>query len=120
MPVNVTVWARVALPGLHRWPNAPEHRAYLRNRHRHLFHVLAAVQVRHHDRDVEFHDLGDMIRSWWRSAGAHPVTSVRECGEKSCEHLARELWSHLDQHKLAVARVEVSEDGECGATLTKE
>lgn len=118
MGLNVTVWAGVELPGFHRWPTAPDSRDYLRSRHRHLFGITAHVAVGHDDRDVEFHDLQDLIRAWWAAA---PATGpARECGPMSCEALARELWTYLEaDHGLTVSRIDVCEDGECGATLTR-
>jgi hypothetical protein len=101
--VKTTVWATVDLPGFHCWPTAPPRRAYLRDRHRHLFRITAEVKVAHDDRDVEFHDLADLIRAWW-----------------AAESLAHELGAALcgPSQQLAVTRITVSEDGECGATIT--
>ena len=106
----VTVWASAALPGFHRWPDAPPQREYLAARHRHLFRVTAHVAAGHDDRDTEFHDLQDLIRAWW---GAGP----RECGDASCETIARALAGHLGRAALRVVQVEVSEDGENGAIV---
>jgi hypothetical protein len=111
VPGQVTVWARVALPGFHYWPGAPPHRSYLSARHRHLFIVAVAVAVDHDDRDTEFHDLADLIREWWGPPG-------RDWGASSCETLARGLAATLDDAGAAVVSVEVSEDGESGATYT--
>ena len=110
--MTVTVWTTVSVPGFHRWPDATDARSYLADRHRHLFRITAHVAVAHDDRDVEFHDLQDLIRAWWG-----PVT--RECGASSCEDLARQVRNHLkEDHRLDVVSVEVSEDGESGATVT--
>ncbi|WP_158884037.1 hypothetical protein [Amycolatopsis anabasis] len=111
--MSTTVWTRVTAPGFHRWPNATGPRSYLADRHRHLFHLTVHVPVAHDDRDVEFHDLQDLIRTWWGPG-------TRECGPASCEDLARELWTFLqnDCH-LTPSRVEVSEDGESGAIVTE-
>lgn len=108
---ETTVWASVTAPGFHHWPDATPHRAYLADHHRHLFHLHARVRVTHEDRQVEFHDLSDTLRTWW---GPHP----RDCGTASCETLARALAAHLDQLGMSVHTVTVSEDGEHGATLT--
>lgn len=106
--VEVTVWSTVVLEGWHRWPTAPDHRSYLRDRHRHLFNITAHVAVSHDDRDVEFHDLRDLITVWWET----------ERGAQSCEAIAQELHDHLtDNAKLTVTEVTVSEDGYDGATL---
>ena len=89
MPGEVTVWARVGLPGFHEWPGAAGTRAYLAARHRHLFIVTAWARVGHDDRDTEFHDLSDTIRAWWGPGEA------REWGDASCETLARRLAAVL-------------------------
>lgn len=109
MNERVTVWAEARLPGFHHWPDAPLHRSYLAQRHRHLFHIRATVRVTHDDRDVEFHDLADAIRAWWGPED-------RECVSRSCEALARELAGHLLERGMTVTQVDVSEDGETGAT----
>lgn len=110
MAVNTTVWTRVELPGFHRWPNAHPPREYLRDRHRHLFHIEVEVPVRHDERDVEFHDLQDLIRSWWGPR--------REWGAASCESIAKALFAHLrDEHGIRPTRITISEDGESGANL---
>lgn len=108
---DTTVWTVVKLPGFHRWALAPDHRAYLRDRHRHLFHVRVEVAVSHDDRDVEFHDLQDEIRRWWGSG-----TTDHE--GRSCEQIARRLGAVLQMAGIKVIRVIVSEDGESGATVT--
>ncbi|WP_028924207.1 hypothetical protein [Pseudonocardia acaciae] len=107
---RATVWATVDLPGFHHWPAATDRRAYLADRHRHLFWVRAEVTVSHTDRDVEFHDLGDLLRRWW---GA----DTRDWGASSCEDIAMSLWRHLLDAGLYPTEVTVSEDGEYGATL---
>lgn len=106
-----TVWTRIVLPGFHRWPGAGGQRQYLADRHRHLFVIEVEVPVVHDDRDVEFHDLQDLIRQWWGP-------DAREWGAASCEHIAKELLAHLQgAHGINPSRVTVSEDGESGATL---
>lgn len=106
-PQTVEVWSEVRLVGFHYWPGAPEHRDYLGVRHRHEFHLTATVAVSHDDRDVEFHDLRDIMTAWWEP----------ERGGQSCEHIGRELWDHLRAEGLTVTAITVSEDGYDGATL---
>lgn len=105
--LNRTIWTNVHLIGWHYWPNAPEPRDYLRASHRHEFHIRPEVRVSHDDRDIEFHDLRDIITEWW----------VPEQGTNSCETIARNLWDHLTGLGLTVISVTVSEDGYEGATL---
>lgn len=109
-----TAWATVDLPGWHHWPDAPPHRSYLRAPHRHLFRVRAEVVVNHDDRDVEFHDLQDVVREWWEQYGDGDV------GPRSCETLARLLAAALVARGFAPATIDVSEDQENGATVRFE
>lgn len=105
------VWATHVFEGFHHWPGAPEHRSYLRDPHRHLFHARVEVLVGDGDREVEFHDLRDAITEWVDS-------QERNFGPASCEHIAQRLIMHLsDQYD--VQSVTVSEDGENGATLER-
>lgn len=111
MDYRVEVTATVKLPGWHHWPNASPNRYYLGASHRHMFEVTAAVEVTDPDRQVEFHDLQDLIRGWW------PVDG--QLGSSSCEQIAASLAALLhDTYGLPVTRVEVSEDGEASAVLT--
>ena len=106
-PHTVTVWSEVRLVGWHRWPTASPHRDYLANRHRHEFRIRADVNVGHYDRDIEFHDLRDIIETWW----------TPEQGVTSCEGIGLKLWQHLVGLGFTVAAVTVSEDGYDGASL---
>lgn len=109
---TVVVWSLVKFVGFHRWPEAPDSRDYLRSRHRHEFNIRASVRVSHSDRDIEFHDLRDMIADWWGPGS-------KELGRMSCEDIALEVKEHLHlAHDLTVVSVEVSEDGYDGAVLT--
>lgn len=106
------MWATAQLPGFHHWPDAPDHRAYLRDRHRHLFHLRAEVSVSHDDRDVEFHDLSDWLRRIW-----HDRAPDGEWGPKSCEAIARELAAAAGWMGRSWS-MSVSEDGESGAVVS--
>lgn len=100
-----------AVPGFHRWAEAPDHRDYLRSRHRHLFHVRVELELFHDDREVEFHDLRDF---------AIELFGGGELGTASCEMIARELLQEITRRfgQDRRALVEVWEDGECGARVT--
>jgi hypothetical protein len=55
-----------------------------------------------------------------RPASLSRDTSARVDGSDSCEDLARDLWIVLeDGYQLTPAQVDVSEDGESGATVTE-
>lgn len=116
MPLRVDtaeVFGTVKLVGFHRWPEASGVRGYLADRHRHEFHITPHVAVGHHNRDVEFHDLRELVAGWWTETGGP------ERGRQSCEDMALSLAEHLtERHGLTVSRVVVSEDGYDGAVLT--
>ena len=95
--------------GFHRWPNPTENRLYLQSRHRHLFHVKVDLEVRHDEREVEFHDLLGKART---------LFGTGDFGDRSCETLARQLAEGiLARWPGRQVQVEVFEDGEVGAIL---
>ena len=114
MSETLKIWVTFALHGMHRYPDAPDEVAYLRNEHRHLFQFKVTVSVIHDDREVEFH----MLQNWCKAQYAE---SILELNHKSCEMIARDLMTLLTKKygDLRSYEVEVSEDGECGAILTQ-
>ena len=101
------------IDGVHSWPDAPEHRFYLRSPHRHRFVVTVWIQVAHENRDVEFHDLQDRVRDMIRQ-GREGVINFSSL---SCEHIARQLLYDLAAYGYTPLRVKVMEDDECGAEV---
>lgn len=104
--MRTTVWITTSFVGHHRWVDAPPAVVFLRQWHRHVFHVRLGVQVSRHDREVEFFQLkarvNDYLRQFWE--GRH--------FEDSCESIAASLLVAFD-----AVFVEVSEDGENGAVV---
>lgn len=110
---DATIFVRFTFAGFHRWAGASGARAYLADRHRHLFRVEVRVQVAHDDREVEFHDLLDRSRAIF----ADDLGTNGNFGSQSCEMLGRELGARLAKHYRRPVIVIVSEDGECGAQV---
>jgi hypothetical protein len=110
---------RFAAEGWHRWPDAPDRRRYLRDPHRHLFHIEVAIEVRHDEREIEYHDLLDLCRRLWPDReldGRAPG----DCAAWSCETLARSLADRLGAiYPGRALQVRVFEDGEVGALLAR-
>jgi len=93
---------------LHRWPHAPAHCAYLRNSHRHTFTYVVHLEVKHDDRDVEFHYLQNWISDW----------IISDWQEWSCEHIAEALRNAaMRRWPDRRCTTEVWEDDECGAIV---
>lgn len=101
------VFIRFAVPGFHRWPDAPPRAAYLRERHRHLFNVEVRVAVTKDNRQVEFHELLAFARGLLITDADH--------GSASCEQLARRIATKVRAAYGRPTQVCVSEDGEGGA-----
>jgi hypothetical protein len=114
-----TITARTTILGLHHWPNAPEHRAYLGVPHRHEFEATAEVVVGHGDREVEFHDLQDTLRDLLLAGGAPWGAGgvLADFGAQSCEMMAAGLYEDLTTLGYQPVRVTVSEDGQHDGTV---
>lgn len=115
---DTSIVVRWTHAGFHCWPSAREvtgeRRAYLADRHRHLFHYEVRLEVSHDDRQVEFHDLLDECRAF--------TTQRTEHGHRSCEMLAEEVLDFIDTRFPVVGlyrSVSVLEDNECGATKVR-
>lgn len=106
-----TIFVTFRKEGLHRYPAAPEGVEFLRNEHRHIFHFRVTIQVFHNDRDLEFILFKRELESLYS-------TSLLEMDFKSCEMLAEDLIGYITgKYPNRFVEVEVSEDGENGATL---
>jgi hypothetical protein len=99
------VWITTQFVGYHRWKDAPEEVDFLRNWHRHIFHVRVGVEVSALNREVEFFILKKKVDEFLK--GAYEGKTF----EASCEMIANVI---LNQFKASV--VTVSEDNENGAT----
>lgn len=107
--ISSAAWVTCQFEGWHAWPAAPEPRAYLATPHRHLFKVLVELEVFHDDREIEFHDLLDFVRSLL--PGPNLGAQSCEMMAKSLGHSIRSRWPGRD------CLVSVSEDGEVGARV---
>lgn len=97
----------------HCWPDAPDGVAFLRNLHRHEFHVCVVMEVDHDDRELEFilvkRDLDNQIED---SKQLWPTSA-------SCEQMAFWIGGYLlGKYGERHITVEVSEDGENGAIVS--
>lgn len=114
MSIRSQVYCTLQLPGIHNWPGCPfDEVAYLRDPHRHMFHIKAFKDVYHDDRDVEFIMLKNEITQYLDDQYWDEETRCLYFGAMSCEMIAKELISVFD-----LSSCEVSEDGENGAILT--
>lgn len=92
--------------GFHRWKDAPDHVAFLRDYHRHVFHIKVVKDVKHDNRDIEFitfkKQVDDYLDAQWSDIQF----------EDSCEQIAKAILTHF-----SATSVYVSEDNENGAVV---
>lgn len=106
------VFCTTRFEGFHSWDDAPSEVAFLRDRHRHEFHVELAVEVDHDDRDIEFIMLKRALESY--------IEEVIQDRDWSCEQFAEAIADWAAEKYGQPARCEVSEDGENGARVSSE
>ncbi len=112
--ITTEVYCTLQIEGLHHWPGCPLVEVnYLKDLHRHVFHIKAHKKVSHADRDVEFIVLKHEIQEYLRLKYFNDSSRLCNFGSQSCEMLAKELIS-----KFNLSKCEVSEDGENGAIVT--
>jgi hypothetical protein len=106
---TIHVVVRLRVEGFHCWAECPlEEVSFLRDRHRHIFHIELSKVVTHSDRDVEIILLKRKVESWLRDTYGMPC----EFGSMSCEHIAEAIVEQFDLSSCTVL-----EDGENGGTV---
>lgn len=96
---------------VHCWPECPfDDVAFLKNKHRHIFHVTMKIKVNHNDRDVEFIQAKRELTSWLRT-----FWEGRDLEKMSCEDMAETLINEFDD--WPIFSVSVFEDNENGAEI---
>lgn len=109
---NRQIFVTFQKEGIHRYPDAPEGVEFLKHPHRHIFHFRVDIDVFHNDRDIEFILFKRELEALYSAA-------TLQVDHKSCEMLAEDLIDYISQkYPGREVSVEVSEDGENGATLT--
>lgn len=131
MPGIKLIIVKTQFEGVHCYPGAPEAVKFLRNEHRHIFHVEAEIEVFHNDRELEFflvkRSIDDFIHENYKSY----------LDSTSCEMIAESIQRYIkrkypmeESNKYNVIRrgmnaptdsrvvnVKVFEDGENGAMV---
>lgn len=111
--MGVRVVSRTKVEGVHRWLKCPiDEVGYLRNYHRHLFHITCSSFASHNDRDIEFIEQSHRVQDYLTEKYYSTKYACLMFGDMSCEMLASELFHHFD-----LAGCEVNEDGEGGSII---
>lgn len=124
-----TLIVKYQLQGFHYWPDAIDHRRYLKVVHSHIFHVgvLLTTQSPTFDREIELHDLRDSLKSVcedciseeWIDTPAAP-NNVSHLSD-SVETMARNITHKLAEtyaDGLRLITTTVMEDDDVGASYT--
>jgi hypothetical protein len=114
LPTDTRTWAIVKLrkEGFHNYPNAPPSVAFLKNVHRHMFHIKVKIEQFHDDRDIEY----IMFKRW---LNAEINLKENEQLSKSCEMIAKDILDKINKNYIGRAViVKVMEDGENGAEVS--
>lgn len=109
MPTSY-IWITHRFEGFHKWVDAPPKQKFLRDLHRHMFHVKVTFKVKHNDREKEFFAEKEKVISLIN----HKLKGVAK-DVMSCEQ-----WAEWILNKANAYSVEVSEDGENGAYVISE
>lgn len=94
---------------IHRYKNAPEEVAFLRNYHRHMLHIEVELSVTHEERELEFFMV---LKRLNRILNTIPMTYVDCSCETIAEQVAKELQDLYGANRDIT--VKVLEDGEVG------
>lgn len=113
--MNTLVVATLQVEGTHRWEDCPfDEVGYLRDAHRHMFHIKVVKEVTHDDRDVEIIKLKRQVKGYLEVKYHIPPYFLCDFGCMSCEMIAKELVERFDLESC-----EVLEDGENGAIVRR-
>ena len=104
--MKTTVWITTQFRAFHRWKDAQDNVVFLRDYHRHVFHVKLGMKVSHDNREIEFFN-------FQKNADLYIFDHFMDALlELSCEQIAIELLK-----EFSGSFCEVSEDGENGALV---
>ena len=108
--MKTQIGVNLQVEGFHCWEDAPVEVDFLRDRHRHIFHIECRMTVNHSNRDVEFILLKRAIEQHMELLYGKPC----EFQSMSCEQIGAELLEKFD-----LDWCKVSEDDENYAIVTK-
>lgn len=111
--MRMSVIVKFRFEGIHSWPKCPYTDVkFLRDPHRHIFHVTAMKAVRHNDREVEIIRLKREMEKYVRSLGKYNPDYGLLLGSLSCEMIAQKFVEAFELESCTVL-----EDGENGAVV---
>ena len=115
--MKISIVVSLQVEGVHCWPDCPiDEVSFLKDPHRHIFHIRCWKMVEHADRDIEIiqlqHDIVHYLRSYYYVVGDRYNYRTHNFESRSCEMIAMELIKRFN-----LSKCEVLEDGENGALV---
>lgn len=104
------VVVKAQFEGFHYWKDAPEEVKFLRDLHRHIFHVRVEVPVKHENRDVEIILLKQFINDTC-SILTEPIKKKGLSCEQIATMIAKIVAMRYDVDRCAVEVLEDNENG---------
>ena len=105
--MNSSIVVRTLFEGIHKYADAPNEVGFLREPHRHIFHVEAEIEVKHDDRELEFIMVKRELNKYLYSK----PFGIRH----SCEQMAKDIIAFLTEkygkRKMSVLVLEDNENG---------
>ena len=98
----------VVVAGMHRYPEST--RSYLREFHRHDFKISVNIGVTELNRQYEFYDVQDGILETLNAYFPKVDKTTHNFGNRSCEHIANELFPVLAKKYPVLHSIAVFED----------
>lgn len=121
--MQISSFVTFQVTGFHSWPDAPDRLHFLRQPHRHTF-KFSIDFPQPEDRGIEFFEyqvhVKDAVHRYIASGQSPLGLDFRDY---SCETIARLLAHFLltsSKYPITDVVVTVSEDGECGSTVSME
>lgn len=112
------IGVKTSFVGLHRWKDAPEDKVikFLRDLHRHQFHIQLLFAVTHEDRQLEFFETELYVREIVNLL--YGRDEIKNLGNRSCETIGMDLYEHMtDPYRKSLQSIKVMEDEENFALL---
>lgn len=115
MKTTSLITVGIIVAGAHRYPEST--RVYLRDFHRHDFKISVNIGVVDQNRQYEFYDVQEGLVAALDSLFVKMDKTTYNFGNRSCEHIANELFPVLSKKYPVVHSVAVFEDDFNGATV---
>jgi len=109
------IWISTSFEGFHKWKDAPDDVGFLRDLHRHVFHVRLDIEVKHDDRELEFFQVKRQLERYLRTY-YHEKVDIGSC-EMIAERIV--MWADTKYPGRDIS-VSVSEDNENGAIVRNQ